>query len=264
MSAVGTPISHSPAAASPAPASPASRVWRIVRLLTANPWTVVGLPLIIFGTIFVLTWTIWWLIAQNIDPKDAAETAEGFQYNGASMYIFVYMLVVAVQAVNLAFPLALGYGSTRRAFTLGAGLTFVILSAAYSVVMTLGAWIEQLTDGWGVHGAFFLTFFYASDSGLLTQWWIYFCWFVFFFFVGTAFAAVFVRWKATGLVAAFGVLAVLLLGTIALLTFTDGWPAFWEGLTGLGTLGVATVLLIPAVVTAGIGHLVLRRATPRG
>jgi hypothetical protein len=254
-----TTVAHSPA-----PASPASRVWRVVRLLTTNPWTTVGWPLIILGAIFAMTWTIWWLIFLNIDPQDTADAAEGIQYNGAMSYIFVYMLVVAVQAVNLTFPLALGYGSTRRAFTLGAGLAFVILSAAYAVVMTAGAWLERLTDGWGVHGSFFLTFFFATDAGWLAQWWIYFCWFVFFFFVGMAFAALYVRWKAAGLIVGFGVLALLVLGGVAALTLTDSWMSFWDTLGAWGTLGVATSLLVPGVVTAAIGHLVLRRATPRG
>jgi len=242
----------------------ASRVWRVTRLLTANPWTTVWLPLIIMSIIFVLTLGIWWLVSASIDPSTAGESTDGVRYNGASSYIFVYMLVVAVQSVNLVFPLALGYGSTRRAFTLGAGLAFVLLSLGYSVVMTLGAWLEQLTGGWGIGGIFFSTVMFDTDAGWIAQWWIYLCWFVFFFFTGMGFASVFVRWKATGLVSAFAVLALLLLGAIALVTLTDNWPWVWEVLSDAGTLGIASALLVPAVVAAAIGHLVLRRATPRG
>lgn len=38
------------------------------------------------------------------------------------------MMVVAVQAVNISFGLALGYGTTRRDFSLGTALTFIGLS----------------------------------------------------------------------------------------------------------------------------------------
>src|SRR5690606_35389442 len=105
-----------------APSSFATRDWRIARLLTANPWTTMGLPLVILTIIFGATWTIWWLIMSSVSSAEATEVSQGIQFNGASAWIFVYMLVVAVQAVNLAFPLALGYGSTRRAFTIGASL----------------------------------------------------------------------------------------------------------------------------------------------
>lgn len=246
------------------PASPGTRIWRIVRLLTANPATTIGMPLLILGLIFLGTWFIWWMIMASVSPSDAADAAEGIQYNGASAWIFFYMLVVAVQAVNLAFPLALGFGSTRRAFNTGTGLTFLMLSAGYALVMTVGRWLEQLTGGWGVRGSFFGSFYFATDAGWLAQWWIYFCWFVFFFFTGTIFAAMFVRWKAMGLIVAFGVFGLLVIGAVAWFTLTATWHLFWGALGDLGTLGVASSLLIPAVLAALVGHLVLRRATPRG
>lgn len=246
-----------------APARPVARAWRVARLLTANPWTTIGLPLVILSIIFGATWTIWWLIMSSVSGTDAADASAGIQFNGASSWIFVYMLVVAVQAVNLAFPLALGYGSTRRAFTMGASLTFLLLSAGYALIMTLAAWIEELTGGWGLGGAFFRTFYFASQDGWFVQWWIFFCWFVFFFFSGLIFAAVFVRWKAFGLTTSLVTLGLLALATIVVLTLSDSWPAVGDSLARLGTLGVASVMLVLAVLAASIGHLLLRRATPR-
>lgn len=245
------------------PARPAVRIWRIARLLTANPWTTMGLPVSILAIIFGATWTIWWLIMSSVSGADAAEVSRGIQFNGASSWIFVYMLVVAVQAVNLAFPLALGYGSTRRAFTVGASLTFLLLSAGYALIMTLAAWIEEVTGGWGLGGNFFRTFYFASQDGWIAQWWIFFCWFVFFFFTGLIFAAVFVRWKAFGLTTSLVTLGLLTLGAVVIITLTGSWPAVGDGLAALGTLGVASVMLVPAVLAAGVGHLLLRRATPR-
>ena len=242
---------------------PLGRVWRIARLLTTNPWTVIGWPLAILAAIFVMNWTIWWLIFLNLDASQASDTAAGVQYNGAVTFIFVYMLIVAVQAVNLTFPLALGYGSTRRSFSLGAGLTFLLLSVGYATIMTLGAALEEATDGWGLRGAFFRTVLFRTDEGWPAQWWIYFCWLVFFFALGTVFAAVFVRWRAFGLTASLLVSGVLLIAAIALLTITDGWNAFGESLATLGTVGVPTVLLAPALVAAVLGYLILRWATPR-
>ncbi|MFT4284797.1 MAG: hypothetical protein QM598_08190 [Protaetiibacter sp.] len=244
--------------------APGARVWRIVRLLTANPVTTVGMPVLVLSLIFAGTWFIWWMITASLSGQDATDAADGIRYNGATAWIFFYMLVVAVQAVNLAFPLALGYGSTRRAFSLGASLTFLMLSAGYALLMTVGRWVEVLTNGWGINGSFFGTFYFDTDAGWIAQWWVYFCWFVFFFFTGMIFAAVFVRWRALGLTTSLLVLGVLVIGAIALITFTSNWNPVWERIAELGTLGVASWLLVPAVLAAGIGHLLLRRATPRG
>jgi len=251
------------AASTHAPASPGARVWRIVRLLTANPMTTIGMPLMVLALIFAGTWFIWWLVMASVSGADAQDAADGIRYNGAAAWIFVYMLVVAVQAVNLAFPLALGYGSTRRAFSAGAALTFLMLSVVYASIMTFARWLEVLTDGWGVLGSFFGTNYFATDAGWLAQWWIYFCWFVFFFFTGMIFAAVFVRWRAFGLTTSLLALGVLVVAAVAAITLTNSWPQVWETLVGLGTLGVASWMLVPAVLAAGLGHLLLRRATPR-
>ena len=253
-----------PASTAPTTTPPFGRVWRIVKLITANPATVIGWPVAILAAIFVMNWTIWWLIFLNLDITQSSDAAAGIQYNGAVSFIFVYMLIVAVQAVNLTFPLALGYGSTRRSFSLGSILTFVLLAIAYASLMTLGAWVEELTDGWGLQGSFFRTMYFASNDGWFAQWWIYFCWLVFFLFTGTIFAAMYVRWKATGLIVSFGILGILVVGAIALFTFTESWLRFWEAIADLGTLGVASAALLPAVLAAILGYLVLSRATPRG
>lgn len=241
-----------------------SRVWRIVRLLTVNPTTIVIWPLTILTIIFAMNWVIWWLIFLNLDATQTDDAAAGIEFSGASTFVFIYMLIVAVQALNLSFPLALGYGATRRSFSLGAMLAFTMLSVFFASVMTLGAWLEELTGGWGLRGSFFRTFYFAVDDNWFAQWWVYFCWFAFFSFVGMIFAAVFVRWKGFGLTTAFIVLGVVLLGVIAAITLTDSWVAFWEGIGELGVLGVASVALIPAVLSVLLSHLLLRRATPRG
>lgn len=241
-----------------------SRVWRVVRLLTANPTTVITWPLAILGIIFVMNWAIWWLIFINLESPQFDDATDGIQFSGASTFIFVYMLIVAVQSINLSFPLALGFGATRRSFSLGSMLTFGMLSVFFASIMTLGAWVEGLTNGWGLRGSFFRTIYFAVDDNWAGQWWVFFCWFAFFSFVGMIFAAVFVRWKGFGLTTAFIVLGIGLLAGVAILTFTDSWLAFWEGLGELGVLGIASSAFVIALLSVPLSHLLLRRATPRG
>jgi hypothetical protein len=248
----------------PAAGTPISRITRIVRLNLANPWTTIILPWAIVAAIFALSYVIWALIFANTDPSDYGEIAEGTQWSGGSLWIFFYMLVVAVQAMNLTFPLALGYGVTRRDFYLGTALTFVVLSAMWSVGLTILSVIEDATNGWGVYGTMFTSVYFGGQD---VAWWqralVFFLLMLFMFFLGAFFGAGYVRWKALGLVASLFVLALLLVGAIALITYTDSWPAVGEFLTGTGALGLAAWLLVPTALAGIAGFFVLRRATPR-
>ena len=184
-----------------------------MKLNLTNPWTTIILPWVIILSIFALSWGIWLIVFTNIDPSDVGNASEGMQWSGASTWIFVYMMVIAVQAMNLTFPLALGYGVTRRDFYLGSSLTFVLLSVMYAVGLTILAGIEQATDGWGLGGRMFTAVYFGGPE---LEWWmrlpIFFFILLFFFFVGAAIATVYVRWKATGLVFFFIILGFALVG----------------------------------------------------
>lgn len=240
------------------------RATRVVRLHLANPRTTIVLPALILGAIFVLTYAIWWLVSTNLDPSDAADASNGTQYSGAPGWIFFYMLVVAVQAMNLTFPLALGYGSTRRDFYLGSALTFVLLSAGWAIALTVLSALETLTGGWGIGMHMFTTIYFGGgDNEIWQRLVIFFCLMLFFFFTGAVFATVFVRWKATGLVAAFIAIGALLVGVIALVTYTRSWDAVGAFFLQAQALGTALWLLVPTAIAGVTGYLVLRHATPR-
>jgi hypothetical protein len=244
--------------------APLRRITRVVRLHLTNPWTTVIMPGIILGGIFVLSFALWWLISINLDRADAADASDGIQYSGASSWIFFYMMIVAVQAMNLTFPLALGYGSTRRDFYLGSSLTFVLLSAGWAVALTILSALESLTNGWGVGLRMFTAIYFGGgETAIWQRLVIFFCVMLFFFFVGAAFAAVYVRAKATGLVASFLVVGVLLVGAVALFTYTNTWDAVGTFFVDEQAIGVALWLLVPTAIAGVIGYLILRRATPR-
>ncbi|MEP6842182.1 MAG: ABC transporter permease [Pseudolysinimonas sp.] len=262
MSAVTT----TNAAAKPAARSggtPFGRILKIVRLHLGNPYTTIVLPWIILGIIFLVNVAIWALVALAVGTSgnDARDVSKGFSYSGSSFYIAGYMVVVAVQAISITFPFALSYGATRRNYWLGTSLTFVLLSAMYAIGFTILGAIEQATNGWGLGGHMF-TPVYFGDT-----WWerllVLFFGLLFFFFVGSSLAAVWVRWKATGMVVFFAALAALLLAAVAALTLTASWVGFGTALGAAGPLGIASSLLIPAAIGAVVGYFILRRATPR-
>jgi hypothetical protein len=240
-----------------------SRVMATFRLHLVNYETVIVLPWLIMAFIFVVNWLIWWMITRSLtSASDLADAREGFGWSGAMFFIFVYMMVVAVQAVNLTFPLAQGYGVTRRDFYLGTSLAFVALSVAFALVLTLLSFVEEATDGWGVGGSMFTLNYFGGDVWY-ERLWMFLVVFLFFFFIGAATAAIYVRWHTRGMYAFFAALGLLLVGSAAVATLTRSWPAVGDWFVSVGVDGLVLWSLLPTAVSAVVGYLILRRATPR-
>ncbi|MDX2026711.1 hypothetical protein [Microcella sp.] len=235
------------------------RIGTIVRLLFANPWTAIYTPLMILGVILLMNIAIWSIVRASIPPEGDMDSS----INGGVSFLFIYMLVVAVQSMNQAFPLALGYGSTRRDFVAGFGVFALILSLGYSLFL-LAAWsVERATGGWGVG----LTFFGTYELWQ-AQWWEGFALsllaFLLFFAIGAATAAVYVRWKAGGMYVFWGGLVFVGIGGAALATWLDAWPQVGAFFAWAGLVGGAAWSLIVTALCAMAAWLILRRATPSG
>ncbi|MCJ1695206.1 ABC transporter permease [Rathayibacter caricis DSM 15933] len=238
------------------------RLLRIVRLHFANPATLLYTPLGILAAIFLGSLAIFWVVLRTIGV-DSAGGESGVQVSGPGAFIFIYMLVVAIQAVNITFGLALGYGSTRRDFYWGSALTFVLLSAAWTLLYTVMAAIESATNGWGMGGILFRVVGFGGISWVERAFGV-FVLFLFFFFVGAATASVYVRWRGVGMTVFWIGLAALAVAAVALISLTDSWDSVWLALEAVGTTGGFALLLVPTAIAALSGWLILRRATPRG
>ncbi|MEX1079302.1 MAG: ABC transporter permease [Homoserinimonas sp.] len=238
------------------------RVLNVTRLHLTNKFPIMVLPLLILGFIFLVNLMIWWLVFSAVGPADTADASQGMQFSGASTFIFVYMLVVAVQAVNLTFPFALGYSVTRRDFYLGTSVTFVLLSIYYAAVMTIMASIERATDGWGFGGGMFDVIYFRTENMLL-QFVLFLLVFLFFFFVGAATSSVYVRWRANGMYVFFASLTVIVVGLAALATATESWGPVGEWFVTNGAIGVALWSLVLTALAAVTGFVLLRKATPK-
>ena len=244
------------------PATTQSRIWAVTKLTLTNPWTAIILPWIILGIIFLANVAIW-LVITSAAPIGAArdEAIEGFNYGGASSFIFIYMLIVAIQTITLTFQYALGYGVTRRDFYLGSSLTFVLLSLMYALGLTILAEIERATNGWGLGGRMFAPVFFG-DGIWFERLWIFFTAFLFFFFAGALTAAIYVRWRSNGVVAFSVGIAALLIAAGALLTFTGNWAAIPDFFGAIQFLGGYSLSLVISLIAAACSYFVLRGATP--
>lgn len=241
--------------------SPLGRILNAAKLQFTNPATLFFIPWMIMALVLLLNLGIWALVLIAAGANSSEGVSEGAMYNGGSWFLFVYMLVVAVQAVNLTFPFAQGYSVTRRDFYLGTSLAFVAVSALNAVLYTLLKAVEEATGGWWLGGGFFSTLWYGD------AWWetllITFLLFLFFIFVGAAVATMYLRWRVYGLLGFFTVLALVIMGGLFLIGLTNSWVAVGGWFVANGPLGVALWSMPVAAVAAVAGFLLLRRATPR-
>jgi hypothetical protein len=239
------------------------RILAVTRLHFVNKFQILVLPLIILGGIFLVNLAIWYIIIESAGgptPQNLAHIHLG--YTGAVSYIFIYTMIIAVQAIARTFPFSLGFGVTRRDFYLGSALAFVALSLVFAIVLTVMSVIEIATGGWGVGGRMFAPLYFTDPSWLL-RFVMYFCAFLFVLFIGSAGATMFVRWRATGITAFFAIIVVILLAAVAYFTLDHQWPAVGTWFATTGPVGVTLWTLVPAVVAAVAGFFIIRRATPR-
>lgn len=96
----------------------------------------------------------------GVDPT-SAEYVAGFRNNtGVVGSITGFLVYLGVQAVATTFPFGMSLGTTRRAYTLGTVMYFVVQAAYIAVISVVLLFVEKLTGHWFVSA-------YALDSGLL-------------------------------------------------------------------------------------------------
>lgn len=245
-----------PALTAPAPRRFMTRALAVVRLLIANPWIAVLVPMGILSLIFALNYVLFRILSSQV-----AESGEWNVVTGGILFVYVYVLILAVTSVNQSFPLALGLGSTRREFTIGTAFYFGAASIVIAAAIATAAEIESATGGWGVPFQFFALTGVGVDS-----------WGALFLFsllmlalavsIGFVTAVVYVRWKARGMYVYWIIVTVLLLGVLAYLVSIDDWGVIGQFVVEAQALGFAAWSLVITVPAAIVGYLLLRRAVP--
>ncbi|MER7275901.1 ABC transporter permease [Dactylosporangium sp. NPDC000244] len=191
-----------------------------------------------------------------------ADATEGDPVSGALASIYVASLAFGAVAVNQHFPFALGLSVTRREFVAGLSLFGLVQVVVYSTLLVILQAIEHATGGWGIHLHFFGLGFIDKHS-IPVQFLVYAVPMLAMTLVGSTAGALYLRWRATGLLSALTVLMLLLGGVAALIGHYEAWPAVghWLTHTSLLSLAVGWPLLL-VVLLGGSSWLALRRATP--
>ena len=237
-----------------------NEIWRIVRLHAVNPSVFFGVPWIILGAAWIVSIVIAMIIGGAGAPE--ADIREGMRYSWAVLSPQWYLIVVGVQAVAYTFSFALGFGATRRDFWLGTAVMFLFVSIEMAAAIATLVQLEQLTDGWGVGASMFDSLWYGQQ-GWLVDFYATFALQLLVLFIGAAITTVYMRWRIRGMLILTLSAIVLVLGLIALATFTESWPQIFGWLGSIGIVGIFSLILGLAAVFALAGFLVIRRATPR-
>jgi hypothetical protein len=181
---------------------------------------------------------------------------------GGLASIYITSLIIGAVAVTQQFPFLLGLSVTRREFTAGLALWVAAQAVLYSVFLVLLQLVEHATNGWGLHVRFFglgLVDRYAPP----VQFAVYAVPLLFMTLFGAALGAVYLRWRANGVLAFTAALVVVLGGGAALIGFTGGWPAVADWLTGTSPVALIAGWPLPLVAALAAGSwLALRRANP--
>jgi hypothetical protein len=240
--------------------SRAHEILRIVRLHCVNPSIFFGIPWLILGSAWAVMMIVGLIITAANGPTE--QMAEGMRYSWAVLSPQWYLVVVGVQAIGLTFSFALGFGATRRDFWLGTSIMFGIVSLLNAIAIATLVQIEKTTDGWGIGIAMFDSLWYGQQ-GWLADFYATLALQLLVLFIGASVTTVYMRWRARGmLIVLFSSIAIPP-AFIAIVTFTETWPALFEWFGGIGVVGVFTIVLGFAVLCAAGGYLVIRRATPR-
>lgn len=220
--------------------------------------------LIVPAAVFLLVWAVaigitFWIDALA-DGRVAA--AEEPMYGGASQAAVWTLGFMAAYTVTQTLPFAMALSFSRRTFVVGAYLAFAAVSAGFGAAYALAAWVERVTDGFGIHAYQFDTPFMTSSSGLFGAGVLAAALAFAVMVLAFLFAGVFRRVSVLG----FWTLMVALLAAIGavvlLLVQNVGWPGIGQWFLEQTALTGSAYLFGVAVVAAVLGYLVLRRATP--
>jgi hypothetical protein len=248
--------SVSTAAVSPRRPALAGPVWRVVRLHLVNRMTYLGIPWIIVGFALIVSVVVALLITA------AGGKTSGMAYSWAVLSPLWYLVVVAIQAISLTFPFALGFSTTRREFYLGTALLFGLIAAVNAIAFTILTLIEKATGGFGV-GAHMFTALWLGSSPWPVVMLSYFTIQLLVCFIGAFAATVYMRWRMVGMLV-FGLsFALVILAVVTIATLTNGWGSLAGWFAAQGTAGIFAWLLVPAALAAFAGFFILRGATSK-
>lgn len=237
----------------------ASRIPAAFRLQFIVPGNFIIVPAVVFGLVWAVAIGITLWIHATVDGRIASAQP---MYGGASLAAVWTLGFMAAFTVTQTLPFAMALSFSRRTFVVGAYLAFAAVSMGYGVAFGIAAWIERVTNGFGIHAYQFDIPVMTSSNGLVGAGLLAAALAFVVMVLAFLFAVVFRRTSVLGfwtimvaLLAAAGVVVMLIVQNI-------GWPGIGRWFVSQTALTGTAYLLAVSAVAAVLGYLALRRATP--
>lgn len=219
---------------------------------------ILWIPLIVFFGAWALSLGIG-LWVQEMEPgafgpADPVTTGSG----QAALWCLAFM---AAYSGSHTFPFALALSFSRRVYLLGTLLVFLLIAACYGLLFGAAAAVEEATDGLGLHTYSHALPFLVGDG----------IWIAGLTAAAVALMLMLIGFTATMLYRRLGVtgfwlvllsLTVLTVVAVLLTVQSVGWDGFWGWFGRQTPLSAAGWSGLVAVVMAGVGYGLIRRATP--
>jgi len=214
---------------------------------------------------FSYTWLVWGILALTLAINLAIYaviplTQPGGNFTGALISIYIFMVVIGLQAATRFLPFALTLGVSRRTYYLGTVLLVVSLSALYAAILTALWALEGATNGWGLQLHFFRVPWILDGPWyqvLVTTFVLLALVFLFGLWAGLIYR----RFGLIGTVVFFALLVIAGVAAALLVTWRQWWPAVGSYLSDLNVLAASGMLALVAAAIAGGGYLTIRRIT---
>lgn len=259
MNAETTPTTPSAASSVMEPTvhrSSFARVPAAFRLHLVNR-QLIRVPLVVF----LLAWLLSMGIGAWTRHLDSGPGAGEPVHTGAAMAALWAIAFMAAYSGSHTFPFALALSFSRRVYLLGTLLVFLMTSTGYGLAFAGAALVEQSTDGLGLeiytHALPFLVEDGAWTAGLAAG-------AAALMLMLAAFDSVMLYKRVSVLVLWLIILGLVALAAVAVMLAvqTVGWEGFWGWFGRQTALSLAGWAGLSAVVLAGVGCGLIRRATP--
>lgn len=238
-----------------------ARVPAAFRLQFTVPSAMIGVPAMVFISAWVIALGIafWIHFGTDRGPEAAMEP----MYTGASQAALWCLAFMAAYSATHAFPFSMALSFSRRVFVIGAFLAFAVLSVGFGVAYAFAAWVERITNGYGIEAYNFdLPYLTDGPGGIASA--------------GLALAvlclllmlATFgftILYKRLGLRLFWAVLlglVVVLAAVATLITTNGGWGSVGEWFLQQSALSLTGWLILPTVGVGLLTYAAIRKSVP--
>lgn len=239
-------------------ASSLARIPAAVRLQFVVP-TLVWVPLIVFGSAWVLAAGIGWWIHVGVGGR--GDPAADHIFTGAAQAPLWTVLFMAAYSASHTFPFALALSYSRRVYLIGTLLAFLAVSLGLGLAFSLAAVVEQWTDGYGIH-VYNFALPYMVDQGVLIGGLLFAAVSLLLMQLGFAGSMLYKRFSVMTIWLIIIGLVLVLAVTVMAVVVNDGRPSVWAWLLQQTALTMTGWLVLPLVVMAFLNYWFIRRATP--